>query len=33
MKIRPLAKIDNFAFKNSDIIIKGLIRKRKDYFL
>ena len=26
------AKIDNFAFKNSDIIIEGLIWKRKDYF-
>ena len=33
MKIRPQAKIDNFAFKNSNIIIEGLIWKRKDYFL
>ena len=24
MKIRPQAKIDNFAFKNSNIIIEGL---------
>ena len=24
-KIRPQAKIDNFAFKNSKIIIEGLI--------
>ena len=32
MKIRPQAKIDNFAFKNSNIIIEGLIWKRKDYF-
>ena len=24
-KIRPQAKIDNFAFKNSNIIIEGLI--------
>ena len=24
-KIKPQAKIDNFAFKNSNIIIKGLI--------
>ena len=32
-KIRPQAKIDNFAFKNSNIIIEGLIWKRKDYFL
>ena len=31
LKIRPLAKIDNFAFKNSNIIIKGLFWKRKDY--
>ena len=31
-KIRPQAKIDNFAFKNSNIIIEGLIWKRKDYF-
>ena len=32
MKIRPQAKIDNFAFKNSNIIIEGLIGKRKDFF-
>ena len=25
LKIRPQAKIDNFAFKNSNIIIEGLI--------
>ena len=31
-KIRPQAKIDNFASKNSNIIIEGLIWKRKDYF-
>ena len=31
-KIRPHAKIDNFSFKTRDIIIEGLIRKRKDYF-
>ena len=29
-KIRPEAKIDNFAFKNSNIIIEGLFWKRKD---
>ena len=29
-KIRPQAKIYNFAFKNSDIIIEGLVWKRKD---
>ena len=33
MKIRPQAKIDNLAFKNSNIIIEELIWKRKDYFL
>ena len=33
MKIRPEAKINNFTFKNRNIIIKGLILKRKDYFL
>ena len=32
MKIRPQAKIDNFAFKNSNIIIEGLVWKRKDDF-
>ena len=26
-------KIDNFAFKNSNNIIEGIIWKRKDYFL
>ena len=31
-KIRPQAKIDNYAFKNSRIIIEGLIWERKDYF-
>ena len=31
-KIRPQAKIDNFAFNSSNIIIEGLIQKRKDYF-
>ena len=30
MKIRPQAKIDNFAFKNMNIIIEGLFWKRKD---
>ena len=29
-KTRPQAKIDNFAFKNSNIIIKVLFWKRKD---
>ena len=32
MKIRPQAKIANFAFKNSNIIIEGLFWKRKDQF-
>ena len=32
MKIRPLAKIDNFVFKNSNLIIEKLILQRKDYF-
>ena len=31
-KIRPQAEIDNFAFKNSNIIIEGLIWKRNEYF-
>ena len=31
-KIRPQAKIGNFAFKNNNIIIEGLIWKNKDYF-
>ena len=30
--IRPQEKIDNFAFKNSNIINEGLIWERKDYF-
>ena len=30
--MRPQVKIDNFAFKNSNIIIEGLIWKKKDYF-
>ena len=30
-KIRRQEKIDNFAFKNNNIIIEGLIWKRKDY--
>ena len=30
MKIRPQVKIDNFALKNSNIIIEGLFWKRKD---
>ena len=30
-KIRPQAKIDNFAFKNSNIIMEELFWKRKDY--
>ena len=32
-KIRPQEKIHNFAFKNSNIVIEGIIQKRKDYFL
>ena len=31
-KIRPQAKIHNFAFKYSNIVIEGIIQKRKDYF-
>ena len=31
--MRPQEKIDDFAFKNSNIIIEGLIWKRKYYFL
>ena len=31
-KIRPQEKLDNFAFKNSNIIIEGLFWKRKHYF-
>ena len=30
-KIRPQAKIDNFDFKNSNIIIEGLFFQRKDF--
>ena len=30
--MRPQAKIDNFAFKNSNIIVEGLYWKLKDYF-
>ena len=30
MKIRPQAKIDNFAFKNNNIIIEGLFWKRNN---
>ena len=30
---RPYAKIDNFAFKNSNINIEMLIWKENDYFL
>ena len=29
-KIRPEAKIDNFAFKNSIIIIEGIIQTRAE---
>ena len=32
MKIRPQAKVDNFAFKDNNIIIEGLFCKKKDYF-
>ena len=31
-KIKPQAKLDNFAFKNSKIIIEGLFWNQKDYF-
>ena len=31
MKIRPQAKIDNFAFKYSNIIIEGVIWKKKKF--
>ena len=31
-KMVKMVKIDNFAFKNSNIIIEGLVWKRKDYF-
>ena len=32
-KISPQAKIYNCAFKNINIVIEGIIQKRKDYFL
>ena len=32
-KIRSQAKIHNFSFKNSNIVIEGIIQKRKYYFL
>ena len=32
-KIRPQAKIHNFAFNYSNIVIEGIIQKKKDYFL
>ena len=32
VKIRLQAKISNFTFKNSNIIIGGIISKREDYF-
>ena len=32
-KIRSQAKIHNLAFKNSNIVIEGIIQKRKDHFL
>ena len=32
-KIRHQGKIENFAFKNSNIVIEGIIQKRKNYFL
>ena len=32
-KIRPQAKTHNFAFKNCNIAIEGIIQERKDYFL
>ena len=31
-KIRPKAKIHNFTFKNSNIVIQVIIQKEKDYF-
>ena len=31
-KIKSQTKIHNFAFKNSNIVIEGIIQKRKDYF-
>ena len=31
-KIKPQAKIHSFAFKNSNIVIEGIIQKRKDNF-
>ena len=32
-KIRPQVKIHNFAFKNSNIVIEGIIQKKRDYLL
>ena len=32
-KIRPRAKIHNFAFKNSNVSIEEIIQKRKNYFM
>ena len=32
-KIRPQAKIHNFAFKKINFVIEGIIQKRKNYFL
>ena len=32
-KIRVQAKIHDLAFKNSNIVIEGIIQIRKDYFL
>ena len=32
LESRPQGKIDHFVFKNSNIIIEGIIQKRKDYF-
>ena len=31
-KIRPQAEIDNFSFTNSNIIIEGVIKKKKRLF-
>ena len=30
-KMRPEAKIDNFSFMNSNIIIEGIIWKKRDF--
>ena len=32
-KIRTQAKIHHFAFKNSNIVIEGIIPRGKNYFL